>query len=122
MSQRRLDELPNALATMWCYLTEDRLGTEADSILRQRVLPVIHRPEAILRERLAVGAADAFIDKLIEFRDAGLQRVYIWPIDDERRQLRAVRRACQAGDRVLIRVRLPGLVVTPPQHRDSAPP
>ncbi len=70
---------------MWCYLTEDR--DEADSILRQRVLPVIHRPEAILRERLAVGAADAFIDKLIEFRDAGLQRVYIWPIGDERRQL-----------------------------------
>ncbi len=84
-SQRGVDELPNALATMWCYITER--GDEADSILRQRVLPVVHRPEAVLRERLAIGAADAVAAKLAAFRDAGVQRVYIWPIDDERRQL-----------------------------------
>ncbi len=84
-TQRGVDELPNALATMWCFITEHR--EEADAILRERVMPVVHRPEAVLRERLAIGGADAVIDKLAEFRDAGLQRVYIWPIHDERRQL-----------------------------------
>ena len=34
---------PNGLATMWFYITEDR--AEADRILEQLLVPVIHRPE-----------------------------------------------------------------------------
>jgi alkanesulfonate monooxygenase SsuD/methylene tetrahydromethanopterin reductase-like flavin-dependent oxidoreductase (luciferase family) len=79
------DTFPNALATMWCYITEDR--AEADRVLRERVLPVIHRPEEVLRERLPVGPAEVFAEKLAAFAAAGVQRVYIWPIADERRQL-----------------------------------
>ena len=76
---------PNALATMWCYITESR--SEADEILRTRLAPTIHRPEEVLRERLPVGPAEAFAEKLSAFRDAGVQRVFIWPVHDERRQL-----------------------------------
>lgn len=76
---------PNALATMWCYITESR--SEADEIVRTRLAPTIHRPEEVLRERLPVGPADAFAEKLSAFRAAGVQRVFIWPVHDERRQL-----------------------------------
>ena len=79
------DAFPNALATMWCYLTESR--SEADTILRERVAPVIHRPEEVPRQRLPIGPAAEFAEKLAAFRDAGVQRVFIWPVGDERRQL-----------------------------------
>jgi alkanesulfonate monooxygenase SsuD/methylene tetrahydromethanopterin reductase-like flavin-dependent oxidoreductase (luciferase family) len=36
------DTFPNALSTMWCYITDDR--AEADRILRERVVPTVHRP------------------------------------------------------------------------------
>jgi alkanesulfonate monooxygenase SsuD/methylene tetrahydromethanopterin reductase-like flavin-dependent oxidoreductase (luciferase family) len=79
------ESFPNALATMWFYITEDR--GEADRMMRERVVPVIHRPEDVLRERLPVGAAELFAEKLAAFAHAGVQRVFVWPIADEARQL-----------------------------------
>jgi alkanesulfonate monooxygenase SsuD/methylene tetrahydromethanopterin reductase-like flavin-dependent oxidoreductase (luciferase family) len=76
---------PNALATMWFYLTDD--NGEADRIMRERVLPTIHRPEAVLRQRVPVGPAELFAEKLSAFARAGVQRVFIWPVADEARQL-----------------------------------
>jgi alkanesulfonate monooxygenase SsuD/methylene tetrahydromethanopterin reductase-like flavin-dependent oxidoreductase (luciferase family) len=76
---------PNGLATMWFYVTEDR--TEADRIFRERLVAKIHRPEEELRERLPVGPAVAFAERLAAFRDAGVQRVLLWPVAHERRQL-----------------------------------
>jgi alkanesulfonate monooxygenase SsuD/methylene tetrahydromethanopterin reductase-like flavin-dependent oxidoreductase (luciferase family) len=84
-SGREPDSFPNGLATMWCYITEST--SEADAVLRERIAPIIHRPEDVLRERLPVGPAGAFAEKLAAYRDAGVQRVYIWPVGDERRQL-----------------------------------
>ncbi len=79
------DTFPNGLATMWFYITEDR--AEADRVVRQRLVPAIHRPEEVLRERLPVGPPARFAELLAEFRDAGVQRVLIWPVADEQRQL-----------------------------------
>jgi alkanesulfonate monooxygenase SsuD/methylene tetrahydromethanopterin reductase-like flavin-dependent oxidoreductase (luciferase family) len=76
---------PNALATMWFYITENR--AEADRVMRERVVPTIHRPEEVLRERLPVGPAELFAEKLSDFARAGVQRVYVWPVADEARQL-----------------------------------
>ena len=76
---------PNALFTMWCYITDDT--AEADRVLRERVVPAVHRPEDVLRERLAIGTADQVADKLNAFTEAGVQRVFIWPVADEERQL-----------------------------------
>jgi alkanesulfonate monooxygenase SsuD/methylene tetrahydromethanopterin reductase-like flavin-dependent oxidoreductase (luciferase family) len=76
---------PNGLATMWFYITEDR--SEARRILQQRLVPAINRPESKLRERLPVGPAAAFAEKLAAFREAGVQRVLVWPVADEQRQL-----------------------------------
>jgi alkanesulfonate monooxygenase SsuD/methylene tetrahydromethanopterin reductase-like flavin-dependent oxidoreductase (luciferase family) len=79
------DTFPNALATMWFHITDD--AAEADQIFRQRLVPTIHRPEDVLRERLPVGPAPAFAEKLRAFRDAGVQQVLVWPVTDEERQL-----------------------------------
>jgi alkanesulfonate monooxygenase SsuD/methylene tetrahydromethanopterin reductase-like flavin-dependent oxidoreductase (luciferase family) len=70
---------------MWFYVTEDR--TEADRIFRERLVPAIHRPAEELRERLPVGSAAAFAEKLSAFVEAGVQRVLLWPVAHERRQL-----------------------------------
>src|SRR5512132_1382459 len=76
---------PNALATMWFHITDDR--AEADRIVTDRLVPAIGRPEAMLRERLPVGPAGAFAEKLHAFREAGVQQVLLWPVADEARQL-----------------------------------
>jgi alkanesulfonate monooxygenase SsuD/methylene tetrahydromethanopterin reductase-like flavin-dependent oxidoreductase (luciferase family) len=79
------DTFPNALATMWCYITDDR--AEADSVLRERLIPAVHRPEEMLRERLPIGPPELFVEKLTAFAKAGVQRVFIWPVADEVHQL-----------------------------------
>jgi alkanesulfonate monooxygenase SsuD/methylene tetrahydromethanopterin reductase-like flavin-dependent oxidoreductase (luciferase family) len=79
------ESFPNALATMWFYITDDH--AEADRVMRERVVPTIHRPEEILRDRLPVGPAELFAEKLSAFALAGVQRVFIWPVADEAHQL-----------------------------------
>jgi len=79
------EAFPNALATMWCYITDDRV--EADRILRERVVPTVHRPEDMLRQRLPIGPPELFAEKLRDFANAGVQRVFIWPVADEVHQL-----------------------------------
>lgn len=82
---READGFPNAIATMWFYISEDR--DETERVFREHLLPAMHRPESELRERLPFGPAEAFAEKLVAFRQAGAQRVLIWPVADEVRQL-----------------------------------
>jgi alkanesulfonate monooxygenase SsuD/methylene tetrahydromethanopterin reductase-like flavin-dependent oxidoreductase (luciferase family) len=79
------DAFPNALATMWCYITDDR--DEAERVLKERLVPTVHRPEETLRERLPIGPPEVFAEKLTAFAKAGVQRVFIWPVADEAHQL-----------------------------------
>lgn len=65
------DTFPNALATMWCYITDDRV--EAERILTERVVPTVHRPEEMLRARLPIGPPELFAEKLTAFANAGVQ-------------------------------------------------
>lgn len=76
---------PNALATMWFYLTDDR--ADAERVMQERVVPTIHRAEDELRARLPIGPADQFIEKLDAFARAGVQRVLLWPVADEIEQI-----------------------------------
>jgi alkanesulfonate monooxygenase SsuD/methylene tetrahydromethanopterin reductase-like flavin-dependent oxidoreductase (luciferase family) len=81
----RAAEFPNALATMWCYITDDE--AEAERVLMERVVPTVHRPEEVLRERLPIGSPGRFAEKLRAFAAAGVQEVFIWPVADEVEQL-----------------------------------
>jgi alkanesulfonate monooxygenase SsuD/methylene tetrahydromethanopterin reductase-like flavin-dependent oxidoreductase (luciferase family) len=76
---------PNALATMWFHITDD--AAEAERVMRERIVPTIHRPEEILRERVPVGPAEVLAKKLAAFARAGVQRVFLWPVADEVPQL-----------------------------------
>ncbi len=79
------DRFPNAIATMFMYITEDR--TTADRIIKDVVSPAINRPEEELRERLLIGPAGECAQKLAAYKAAGAQRVFLWPVDDELDQL-----------------------------------
>jgi alkanesulfonate monooxygenase SsuD/methylene tetrahydromethanopterin reductase-like flavin-dependent oxidoreductase (luciferase family) len=82
---KRPDAFPNALATMWCYITDDH--DDAERVLHERVIPTVHRPEEMLRERLPIGPPQLFADKLNAFAAAGVEEVIIWPVADEVAQL-----------------------------------
>jgi alkanesulfonate monooxygenase SsuD/methylene tetrahydromethanopterin reductase-like flavin-dependent oxidoreductase (luciferase family) len=79
------DNFPNALATMFFYVTEDR--TAAGRIIREVLSRTLNRPEEELGKRLLVGPAEECAKKIAAYQAAGLQRIYLWPVKDELRQL-----------------------------------
>jgi len=81
------DQFPNAIATMFFHVTDDR--TTAERIIRDILSRTLNRPEEELRQRLLVGPAEECAEKLAAYRAAGAQRVFLWPVEDELRQLTA---------------------------------
>jgi probable F420-dependent oxidoreductase len=79
------NRFPNAIATMFFYVTEDSATSER--IVRDVLTPMLKRPEQELRERLLVGPAEDCAQKLAAYRAAGAQRIFLWPVEDELRQL-----------------------------------
>ena len=76
---------PNALVTMFMYVTADE--TETERVLSNTVAALTRRPIEQLRERLLVGPPEVCAEKLASYKAAGVQRVFIWPVDDEVNQL-----------------------------------
>src|SRR4051794_22535898 len=76
---------PNALATMWTWVTED--AREADGVLREVVAPMLRREPDALRDQLCVGSAEQCAELLSRYAQAGCERVYLWPLGDEPRQI-----------------------------------
>ncbi len=76
---------PNAVASMFFYVTEDRSG--AERLIRDVLCPALNRPEDELLARLLVGTAEESAEKLAAYKAAGVQGVFVWPVDDELRQL-----------------------------------
>jgi probable F420-dependent oxidoreductase len=79
------NQFPNAIATMFFYVTEERATSER--IVREVLNPTLKRPERELRERLLVGPAEECAQKLAAYRAAGAHRIFLWPVEDELRQL-----------------------------------
>ena len=79
---------PNALATMWTWVTEDR--AEGDRVLEDVLAPILKRDPDELRDRLCIGPAEHCAARLSEYAAAGCGRVYLWPLGDERRQIELV--------------------------------
>jgi alkanesulfonate monooxygenase SsuD/methylene tetrahydromethanopterin reductase-like flavin-dependent oxidoreductase (luciferase family) len=76
---------PNALATMWTWITED--AREADRVLREVLAPLLRREPEALRDQLCVGPAEHCAELLSRYARAGCERVYLWPLGDEPRQI-----------------------------------
>lgn len=76
---------PNALSTMWTFVTESR--AEAHHIIRDVLATLLDRDPEDLAAKLLVGPAEDCAAKLRQYRDAGVQRVLIWPVADPIHQL-----------------------------------
>jgi alkanesulfonate monooxygenase SsuD/methylene tetrahydromethanopterin reductase-like flavin-dependent oxidoreductase (luciferase family) len=76
---------PNAMATMWLYVTED--VREAERIIGDVLAPMLKRPITELRERLPIGSAQDCAEKLAAYQKAGVQRIYLWPLANELEQI-----------------------------------
>jgi alkanesulfonate monooxygenase SsuD/methylene tetrahydromethanopterin reductase-like flavin-dependent oxidoreductase (luciferase family) len=81
------DRFPNAIATMFFHVTEDRAA--ADHIFMDVLTSMLRRPAEELRQRLLIGPAGACAEKLDAYLSAGVQRIMLWPVKDELRQLQA---------------------------------
>jgi alkanesulfonate monooxygenase SsuD/methylene tetrahydromethanopterin reductase-like flavin-dependent oxidoreductase (luciferase family) len=79
---------PNALATMWTWVSEDR--AEGDRVLADVLAPILRRDPDDLRAQVCVGPADHCAELLSRYAEAGCERVYLWPLGDEVRQLELV--------------------------------
>ena len=76
--------LPNALATTWCYTTEN--AAEAERVRSDVLAPMLKRPVESLRH-LPIGSAEACAERLSAFAAAGVERIFLWPLGDDVRQL-----------------------------------
>ena len=76
---------PNALVTMWTWITED--ASEADRVLRDVLGPLLKRDPDVLRDQLCVGPAEGCAELLSRYAQAGCERVHLWPLGDEPRQI-----------------------------------
>jgi alkanesulfonate monooxygenase SsuD/methylene tetrahydromethanopterin reductase-like flavin-dependent oxidoreductase (luciferase family) len=88
---RDADGFPNALATMWTWVSKDR--EDADRVLADVLAPVLKRDPDELRSQVCVGTPEHCAELLSRYAEAGCQRVYLWPLGDEPRQLELVAEA-----------------------------
>jgi alkanesulfonate monooxygenase SsuD/methylene tetrahydromethanopterin reductase-like flavin-dependent oxidoreductase (luciferase family) len=86
--ERPADGFPNAIATMWTWVTEDR--AEADRVLRETLAPLLRRDAEQLAAHLCIGSAEHCAALLSCYAAAGCERVFLWPLGEERRQLELV--------------------------------
>jgi alkanesulfonate monooxygenase SsuD/methylene tetrahydromethanopterin reductase-like flavin-dependent oxidoreductase (luciferase family) len=81
---------PNGIATMWMYVTDKR--REAERMLSEVLAPVLNRPVEALRDlALPVGSAELCAERISAYAEAGAERVFVWPLADELRQLEVFR-------------------------------
>jgi alkanesulfonate monooxygenase SsuD/methylene tetrahydromethanopterin reductase-like flavin-dependent oxidoreductase (luciferase family) len=85
---REPDGFPNALATMWTWISKDR--AEGDRVLADVLGPALGRAPDELRTQVCVGPAEHCVELLSRYAEAGCERVYLWPLGDEARQLELV--------------------------------
>jgi alkanesulfonate monooxygenase SsuD/methylene tetrahydromethanopterin reductase-like flavin-dependent oxidoreductase (luciferase family) len=82
---READGFPNAVATMWTWVSNHR--AEGDRVLTEVLAPLLNRDPDELRGQVCIGPAEHCAELLSRYAQAGCQRVYLWPLGEEQRQL-----------------------------------
>jgi alkanesulfonate monooxygenase SsuD/methylene tetrahydromethanopterin reductase-like flavin-dependent oxidoreductase (luciferase family) len=85
---REARDFPNGLSTMWTWVAKDR--DEADGVLAGLLAPLLDRDPDELRGQVCVGTAEHCATLLTRYAEACCQRVFLWPLGDERRQIELV--------------------------------
>ena len=84
------ETFPNAIATAWLYVTEDR--GRAERMLADVLAPMLNRTLDELRSRpLPIGPAELCAERVAAFAEAGAQRLFLWPLADDVAQLELFR-------------------------------
>lgn len=73
-----------ALATMWTYITDD--PRRRDEHLN-RLSAMVNRPVEYLAPRVLVGSVEHCASLLSEYAEAGIDEIFLWPLDDLEDQL-----------------------------------
>ena len=85
---REPDGFPNALATMWTWVSKTR--AEGDRVLADVLAPVLRRDPDELGAQVCVGPVEHCAELLSRYAEAGCERVYLWPLGEEARQLELI--------------------------------
>ena len=85
---RESEGFPNALSSMWTWVTEDR--AEGDRVLAEILAPALRRDPSELGPRVCVGPVAHCAELLSRYAEAGCERVYLWPLGQETRQLELI--------------------------------
>ncbi len=72
------------LATMWTYITDD--PRRRDEHL-SRLSSVLNRPVEYLAPRVLIGSVEHCATLLTEYAKAGIDEIFLWPVDDPEDQL-----------------------------------
>lgn len=81
---REPDAFPDALATMWLYVTES--SQEAEEALTKVLAPALNRDPALLVD-LPIGSSRHCSEVLARYAAAGAREVLVWPVRGGLRQL-----------------------------------
>jgi alkanesulfonate monooxygenase SsuD/methylene tetrahydromethanopterin reductase-like flavin-dependent oxidoreductase (luciferase family) len=79
------EDFPNAVATMWTWVSDD------DRMLVEVLAPMLRRDPADLQ--VCIGPAAQCAELLWRYAEAGCDRIYVWPLGDEPRQLELIAEA-----------------------------
>lgn len=79
------ETFPNGLATMMFRVEEDPAA--ARRVLEDWVGPALGRDADELGDRLLVAPAEQCAERLTQYAEAGVQRVFLWPVGDGVEQL-----------------------------------
>ncbi|MGZ8667021.1 MAG: LLM class flavin-dependent oxidoreductase [Solirubrobacterales bacterium] len=88
---RAAEGFPNALCTMWTWVSGDR--AECDRVLGEVLAPMLGRDPEELGGQVCVGSPEHCAEILSGYAEAGCQRVFFWPLGDERHQLELIAEA-----------------------------
>jgi len=81
---RGMDGFPCALATMWTYVTDDERARRSRL---DELATMLKRPVGQLVGRVLVGPVEHCADVVRAYADAGVDRLFIWPMADAEGQL-----------------------------------
>lgn len=90
---RTPDSFPDAVATTWLYVTDDR--REAEHLLTDVLAPMLDRDPESLRH-LPIGSAQQCAEALAAYAAVGADEVLIWPIHDTLTQLERCARVAES--------------------------
>jgi alkanesulfonate monooxygenase SsuD/methylene tetrahydromethanopterin reductase-like flavin-dependent oxidoreductase (luciferase family) len=84
------ESFANGLATAWLCITES--ATAAEHVLTDVLAPMLNRPVEVLRSlSLPIGPVEVCAERLSAFAAAGVQNLFVWPLEDELKQLELLR-------------------------------